>query len=122
MLTNDIVSFEQPGPGVPFNRIFMLFFLVGLIDVVGQCSAGHFCPVGSIQPTEEQCTVGHFCEVGTEFPTPCPNGTFSNTLGLMASTDCTPCTEGYFCNGEGLTAVSGDCKQGNTVIIIFLLL
>ena len=56
--------------------------------------------------------MGNYCELGTEYPTPCPNGTFSNTPGLTADTECTDCTQGYYCNGVGLTAVSGDCKQG----------
>ena len=80
--------------------------------MVGDCFPGHYCPEGSIQATQVQCTPGYYCEVGTEYPSPCPNGTFSNSSGLAAAGECTQCTPGYFCNGEGLTAVSGDCKQG----------
>ena len=80
--------------------------------MVGDCFPGHYCPEGSIQATQVQCTPGYYCEVGTEYPSPCPNGTFSNSSGLAAAGECTQCTQGYFCNGEGLTAVSGDCKQG----------
>ena len=99
------------------NKVVNQFiFPVGLTAVIGQCFPGHYCPVGSIHATQEQCTVGNYCELGTEYPTPCPNGTFSNTPGLTMDLECTDCTQGYYCNGVGLTAVSGDCKQGNILL------
>ena len=84
----------------------------GLLSVMGKCEPGYYCPSGSKVATEVICTAGHFCGEGTQDPTPCSNGTFSNVTGLTAAGECWNCTPGYFCNGQGLTAVSGPCKEG----------
>lgn len=84
----------------------------GLLTVVGKCQPGYYCPSGSKVATEVICTAGHYCGEGTQDPTPCSNGTFSNVTGLTAGSECWNCTPGYYCNGQGLTAVSGPCKEG----------
>lgn len=86
--------------------------VTGLLAVVGKCQPGYYCPSGSKVTTEVICTAGHYCGEGTQDPTPCSNGTFSNVTGLTAGSECWNCTPGYYCNGQGLTAVSGPCKEG----------
>ena len=87
-------------------------YVTGLSAVAGPCFAGFYCPSGSVYPTEVQCIVGNYCPIGSAVPTPCPNGTFSNALGNEADSDCDQCNAGYFCNGQGLTNVTGPCKEG----------
>lgn len=96
----------------------MTLHVSGLSAVAGPCFAGFYCPSGSVNPTEVQCTVGNYCPVGSANPTPCGNGTFSNVIGNQAPSDCSQCNPGYFCNGEGLTNVTGPCKEGLYVIVL----
>ena len=55
---------------------------------------------------------GYFCVTGTSVPAPCPLGTYGNSTGLRASTDCTPCPGGYYCDGLGLTTPRDVCDAG----------
>ena len=41
----------------------------------------------------------------------CPVGTFRDTVGAGAVTDCAPCTAGYYCQA-GSTNVTGSCDKG----------
>jgi hypothetical protein len=51
----------------------------GLIEPVGQCNAGHYCELSSIEasPVSKvygyRCPVGHYCPQGTPTPIECPN-------------------------------------------------
>jgi hypothetical protein len=40
------------------------------------------------------CPAGFYCPLGTRYPEPCPEGTYSNTLGLTDSQSCTLCDAG----------------------------
>jgi hypothetical protein len=42
--------------------------------------------------------------LGTRYPEPCPEGTYSNTLGLTDSQSCTLCDAGKYCGKRNLTA------------------
>ncbi|XP_023933458.1 uncharacterized protein LOC106181652, partial [Lingula anatina] len=78
----------------------------------GQCDAGWYCPEGSTSAQEVICTAGMYCLIGTHTPTRCPNGTWANSTGLAAESDCTPCTAGWYCQQSGLTYPEGLCQQG----------
>ena len=75
---------------------------VGLMAPVVMCAAGYYCMAGSSvsHPDGESfgdlCHVGYFCPEGTANyqDNPCPRGTFSNTRGLAAESDCTLCDPG----------------------------
>ena len=43
---------------------------------VGDCVAGYYCPVGSINARQLVCPVGHFCPTGTGEPEGCPTVCF----------------------------------------------
>ncbi|EDO39339.1 predicted protein, partial [Nematostella vectensis] len=81
----------------------------------GDCHAGFHCILGSSTPTPNdnvkgrRCPEGRYCVSGTKAPENCPQGTFSNSLGLPAESNCTGCTPGMYCNGTGLTEPSGPC-------------
>ena len=78
--------------------------------------AGFWCISGSATATPldgvtgSSCPEGSYCPTGTPAPVPCPAGTWSNSTGLAAESDCLPCTGGYYCDGTGLTAPSGPCS------------
>ena len=71
-----------------------------------------FCTHGVQNP--QPCPMGHYCPSGTNYATEygCPNGTFSDQIGLQASSDCTPCSGGMYCDREALTAPYGRCEAG----------
>ena len=51
----------------------------------GECDPGYYCPAGQSErdPAPFVCWAGYYCEQGSPNPTPCPNGTFSNTTGKL---------------------------------------
>ena len=59
------------------------------------CAPGHYCPAGTISPTENDC----------------PAGTYSAASNLESSDDCIPCPPGEYCVG-GQTEPDGDCSLG----------
>lgn len=97
---------------------FEQFLFVGNTEPSGPCSPGYFCTSGAYNSTPTDgvtgniCPAGKYCESGSITGTGCPVGTFSATLGLKNSTECTDCTPGYYCGTTGLTAVSGTCWAG----------
>ena len=50
----------------------------GLTSPTGNCSAGYYCPLGSIYPqtNETGCEPGFYCPGGTEEQLPCEEGTY----------------------------------------------
>ncbi|EDV25654.1 uncharacterized protein TRIADDRAFT_55968 [Trichoplax adhaerens] len=90
----------------------------GLTNYTGLCSAGYYCSSAAKIPnptdgtTGDRCPAGHYCLSGTSVPKPCPAGTFSNSLGNTALSDCQSCTKGYYCNTTALTTPSGQCRAG----------
>ena len=58
------------------------------------------------------CTAGNYCPTGVSAPMPCPQGTFSNSTGLISSSLCVPCTGGYYCDGFGMISPRGLSSPG----------
>ena len=71
------------------------------ITTTGNYSGRYRSYRGVAVPT--QCPAGSYCPIGSEYETHylCPPGTYSNSTGLSADTQCTPCTPGSYCSGEG---------------------
>nr|XP_054760935.1 neurogenic locus notch homolog protein 3-like [Lytechinus pictus] len=99
----------------------------GLIDVSGDCAAGHYCIGGAdtSHPYETdcanatilgggECPAGYYCPEGTETPTsyPCQNGTYLNVTGGKEIEDCLDCPGGEVCGGYALTEPNELCAPG----------
>ena len=69
------------------------------------------------------CPAGFYCEEGSDWPTPCPQGTYSDQTGLRNVTDCFLCDGGEFCASYNLTEPTGNCTRGmwHLQSVIFLL-
>ena len=74
----------------------------GLSAETGVCSAGYYCTGNATQPnptdgvTGDICPAGYYCTAGSQSPAPCPDGTYSNSTGNQAMSDCNNCTAGWF--------------------------
>ncbi|KAI4815467.1 hypothetical protein KUCAC02_005611 [Chaenocephalus aceratus] len=81
-----------------------------------QCLARYAClrGTGGIQRPPLFCFSGHYCPPGTMFPTQhkCPVGTWSGQSGLEAESECRPCPQGWYCL-TGSAAPSGRCSSGH---------
>ncbi|KAF3847745.1 hypothetical protein F7725_020773 [Dissostichus mawsoni] len=81
-----------------------------------QCLARYAClrGTGGIQRPPLFCFSGHYCPPGTMFPTQhkCPVGTWSGQSGLEAESECRPCPQGWYCLA-GSAAPSGRCSSGH---------
>ena len=75
------------------------------------CTPGKSCDTSHLDPPND-CTTGHFCPDGTIQPFYCREGTFRATIGATALADCTPCTGGNYCTGLGLIAITNTCDAG----------
>jgi hypothetical protein len=91
----------------------------GLSAPDATCLAGYYCLSGSSSQSPAittvgsgPCPAGFFCLAGTDTPSPCPTGTFSNSLGLMNSSQCTVCPAGSYCSSTGQKNVTGPCRAG----------
>lgn len=75
------------------------------------CPQGFYCPdYGATSFIS--CPAGFFCPTGTSVPVPCPQGTFSNQLGLSNTSQCMSCPLGKYCASVNLTEPTGDCEAG----------
>jgi hypothetical protein len=81
-----------------------------LMEQCLSCPAGYQCAIdGAVVP--EICPAGKYRVETTEdmdpednvFCRPCPQGTWSNVLGLTDGNMCMPCEERYVCPMEGMT-------------------
>ena len=59
----------------------------------------HFIPSGVLA---DECPAGYYCPEGTADPIPCPEGTYSPTVGLHEVYQCLNCTGGSYCNETGM--------------------
>ena len=66
-----------------------------------ECQEGYYCTSGATSDTQTLCSAGSYCIAGSQDPTLCPAGTFSNTEGLTAESECTACTNGFYCPLSG---------------------
>jgi hypothetical protein len=88
------------------------------------CLGGYFCrmasftatPSGQIHSTfgliGDICPPGAYCPVGSNAPTPCPNGTYSNTTQAISISTCIACTPGFACPTTGLPTPPVRCSEG----------
>jgi len=83
-----------------------------------QCPAGQPCPYyGAITSQNGLfCAPGNYCPAKTSFPSqyPCPAGTYSDSISITDSSQCTQCPQSYACS-EGtntLTNVKVPCAPG----------
>ncbi|CDJ58834.1 hypothetical protein, conserved [Eimeria maxima] len=86
-------------------------------DLKGQvackiCPDGYFCMDSAATPTK--CHEGYYCPKGSYngYENPCPVGTYNNTKGAKAVSECLPCPTGKFCGSRGLTQPTGECLAG----------
>uniref|UniRef100_A0AAV2J154 Uncharacterized protein n=1 Tax=Knipowitschia caucasica TaxID=637954 RepID=A0AAV2J154_KNICA len=81
-----------------------------------RCPARYACPrgTGGIQRPPVSCFAGHYCPSGTMFPTQhkCPVGTWSGQSGLEYESECQPCPRGWYCLA-GSAAPTGRCSSGH---------
>ncbi|XP_022100039.1 zonadhesin-like [Acanthaster planci] len=82
------------------------------------CPAGMTCDYGrTTAPDLENdfCRTGHYCLSGDKdpFPRPCPNGTYSDEVGLIQESQCQTCPAGKWCSPPGLSAPADDCPGGH---------
>ncbi|CAB1443712.1 unnamed protein product [Pleuronectes platessa] len=80
------------------------------------CPARYAClrGTGGIQRPPLSCFAGHYCPPGTMFPTQykCPAGTWNSHSGQEAESECRPCSQGWYCLA-GSGAPSGRCSSGH---------
>ncbi len=90
----------------------------GLTLPDGKCDPGYYCNGTSSVPNPQDgvmgnlCPAGGVCPAGSTAPQPCLPGTYSDTTGMKATSECKPCTAGSYCIGEVLNGVSGSCLAG----------
>ncbi|KAM8904697.1 uncharacterized protein AB9W97_008232 isoform 6-T6 [Spinachia spinachia] len=84
----------------------------------GACSPGHFCSLGSTEPSPvsqpygDVCPVGHFCPRNSGSPKPCPVGSFLPEPGASARSHCHRCPPGKYCSTSGSSQPTGLCSAG----------
>jgi hypothetical protein len=61
----------------------------------------------------EACPSGSYCVEGSDWPEPCPQGKFSNTVEAPSLGNCQSCSVGFACPLTGLTAPSSPCAPGH---------
>ena len=90
----------------------------GLRQPTGRCTAGHYCRLGSPEPSPVNetygylCIAGHYCPQGVSSPEACPEGTFRDSEFGEAVDDCTPCLPGHYCASSGQDSVTAECYEG----------
>ena len=86
---------------------------------IGNCSAGFYCPEGSINAWgmttvsgNNTCTAGSYCPAGSALPIACPPGTYNAYTGMSDVTECLYCPPGSYCAGYNETKITGECDAG----------
>ena len=72
------------------------------------CTAGAYCPLGSVTATANP--PGFFSTAGAASPTPCAGGTFTAATG---STACQRCPAGHYCPTGSSMWRDKNCGRGN---------
>ncbi|XP_074536526.1 uncharacterized protein LOC141798463 [Halichoeres trimaculatus] len=89
-----------------------------LMEPTGPCSQGHFCTLGSTEPSPvmklfgDVCPVGYFCPTSSGSPKPCPVGSFLPMPGASSPSDCQMCPPGKYCLSPGSSQPTGLCFAG----------
>lgn len=92
----------------PLHRKFCSVF-----SLSASSTTGHFCSLGSSEPSPvsqpygDVCPMGHFCPLGSWSPKPCPFGSFLPQPGASSTSHCQPCHPGKYCFGAGLSQPTG---------------
>ena len=81
----------------------------------GKCPAGKICPTPATY-TAVYCPAGAYCPEGSAVEISCPPGTYSNTIGLNAVSQCTPRDLGHSCS-IGSTAPQ-PCAPGTVAGVV----
>ena len=89
------------------------------------CPAGYQCQKdGTVTP--EICGVGTYRDATVSKDNlnckPCPQGTWSNKVGLKSETECMPCSARYVCPVEGMTVFAeydDKCESGGSQDICY---
>ena len=81
--------------------------------------AGYLCNVEGVGTIADfSCPVGYYCTAGSKNPTKCPAGTYRNTVGAGASTDCAQWPGGFYWTEGTISPIicpSGTyCPAGST--------
>lgn len=82
---------------------------LGTAACSGLCRAGHFCPIGTVNP--EKCSPGYYCPDG-KVQIPCPAGTFGSVFGLRDEKCSGFCSEGHFCPQGSVSGTERMCPAG----------
>ena len=81
------------------------------------CTAGMSCPTIALTEPSDTCNEGHYCPNGTIFPSqyPCPPGTFTFSTDLQSPDQCSICPAGQACGwGTGFNFSEPlPCAQGH---------
>ena len=83
----------------------------GLSAPEGDCDVGYCCPSGSTSPRPDVCSCakGQYCPAGSSGTTPCPAGTYQDSVKQAA---CMPCPRGFYCTSGMSTFEGFDCPKG----------
>ena len=110
---SELSSCRQCLPGMFCDR-------EGLAWPAGSCTAGFYCPLGTVLASNPNttCTFGQHCPTGSTNPRPCPDGFFTNQTGMS---QCQPCPAGHYCipvefsNGQAIFGNSGNCTNTRAI-------
>lgn len=89
----------------------------------GNCLPGYYCsnaseeasPVGKTYGDE--CPEGYYCPEASHQPSACPAGTYQPFTQRTNDSACLSCDPGKYCNATGQSSVSGDCLEGNSLLL-----
>ena len=84
-----------PCPAGTYNP----FTAQGNVTGCVQCIAGQACTKEALTEPDEACAPGHYCPIGTVHPTDndCPAGTYTNFNNLTRSDQCDTCPATMAC-------------------------
>ena len=81
--------------------------------LLGNCSAGFYCPQGEITDSNLPCWVGYYCPEHSHIPLLCPSGWYQDQPGKAF---CKLCPGGYYCDNSFGVVVINDtvgCPEGS---------
>ena len=103
-------SSNTPLPCPPFT--YNAQTAAASVSACALCPPGTLCNASGVSdPSRFPCPAAHYCVQGAQSPTPCPPGTYSDTLWGASVDDCAPCPGGYFCS-DPATVAPVPCEGG----------
>ena len=91
-----------------------MYCAAGIGEPSGNCTAGYYCIGGASvhNPMDgssgDICPAGFYCPSGSYWPTPCPLGTYSDSVQNEQLEDCHACSYGEYCGQHNMTEPSGE--------------